>query len=80
MFDKEAFEKERIKIEEKWKKVWTEKNTFVPKIEKERKKFFITVPFPYTNGALHTGHGRTFITADFISRFMKKKGIMSFGL
>ena len=30
--------------------------------------FFVTVPWPYTNGSLHVGHGRTYTLGDIIAR------------
>ena len=58
--------------ESKWQKIWEEKGVFSPK--KGGKKFFITVPYPYTSGALHIGHGRTFTTGDIIARFKRHRG------
>ena len=40
----------------------------------ERDKFFITVPWPYTSGPLHVGHGRTFAIADIIARYKRLRG------
>lgn len=59
-------------IEEKWRKRWEEEHIFEPKIGD--KKYLITVPWPYCNGALHIGHGRTYTTADIIARYKRMKG------
>ncbi|MEM4523478.1 MAG: leucine--tRNA ligase, partial [Archaeoglobaceae archaeon] len=39
-----------------------------------KKKFFITVPYPYLNGNLHAGHTRTFTIGDAYARYMRMKG------
>lgn len=60
------------KIEKKWQKKWKEAKIFEP--ERTGKKYYLTIPFPYTSGAQHIGHGRTFATGDFIARFKRKQG------
>lgn len=64
----------QIEIENKWQKIWEEKKVFEPKIDNSKKKFFITVPYPYGNSALHIGHGRTNTSADIIARYHRLKG------
>ncbi|MGC8585552.1 MAG: leucine--tRNA ligase [Thermoplasmata archaeon] len=59
-------------IERKWQKIWQENRIFEPL--PGGKKFFITVPYPYSNGPLHIGHGRTYTYGDVIARFMRMKG------
>jgi len=43
-----------------------------------REKFYITVAFPYPSGAMHVGHGRTYIVPDVIARFwrMRQKQVL----
>ncbi|MEM0134024.1 MAG: leucine--tRNA ligase [Thermoplasmatales archaeon] len=60
-------------IEEKWRRRWNEENIFEPKTEGA--KFLITVPWPYCNGALHIGHGRTYTIGDIIARYKRMKGL-----
>ncbi len=61
-------------IEDKWQKKWKENKTFEPKIEKNKEKFFTTVPYPYANSVLHIGHGRGYTTPDIYTRFQRLKG------
>ncbi len=61
-------------IESKWQKKWREARLFEPKVEPEREKYFITVPYPYTNGPLHIGHGRTYTIGDIVARYKRLRG------
>lgn len=63
------------KVEQKWQKEWSEDRVFVPNVDRNRKKFFFTVPFPYVNGPMHVGHGRSFTVGDFIVRYKRKLGL-----
>jgi leucyl-tRNA synthetase len=47
---------------------------FEPKVEESKVKYFLTVPYPYTNGPLHIGHGRTYTIGDIIARFKRLTG------
>lgn len=60
--------------EAKWQERWAEARIFEPDIDSSREKFFITVPWPYTNSSLHVGHGRTYTTADIIARYKRLVG------
>lgn len=62
----------KTEIEKKWQKLWKENHIFEP--EMDGKKFFITVPYPYSNGALHVGHGRTYTYGDIIARYKRMQG------
>ncbi|MBR9689369.1 MAG: leucine--tRNA ligase [Candidatus Altiarchaeota archaeon] len=59
--------------EAKWQKKWEKQGVFVPSLD-SKKKFFLTIPYPYTSGALHIGHGRTFTLGDIIARFKRHQG------
>jgi len=39
-----------------------------------RKNSTFTVAFPYPSGAMHVGHGRTYIVPDVIARFWRMRG------
>ena len=40
----------------------------------DHEKFYLTVAFPYPSGAMHVGHGRTYIVPDVIARFWRMRG------
>ncbi len=60
-------------IEEKWQRRWADAKAFEAEIS-SAKKFFFTVPYPYTSGPLHIGHGRTYTLGDIIARFKRLQG------
>ena len=60
-------------MEEKWQRRWEESKLFEAGIE-GKEKFFLTVPYPYTSGPLHIGHGRTYTIGDIIARFKRLQG------
>ena len=60
-------------IEEKWLEKWKDEKVFEPR--PEGKKFLLTVPWPYCNGALHIGHGRTYTIGDIVARYKRMKGL-----
>ena len=59
-------------LEEKWLKKWKDERVFEPK--PDGKKFMLTVPWPYCNGALHIGHGRTYTVGDIVARYRRMAG------
>ncbi len=40
----------------------------------EQEKFYLNVAYPYPSGAMHVGHGRTYIVPDVIARFRRMTG------
>src|SRR5512136_2884825 len=40
----------------------------------EKEKYYLTVAYPYPSGAMHVGHGRTYIVPDVIARFWRMRG------
>ncbi len=60
--------------EKKWQRTWQDSKIFEANPDTERKKFFFTVPYPYTSGTLHVGHGRTYTLGDITARFMRMQG------
>ncbi len=61
-------------IEEKWQDNWKKEKIFESEPD-NRKKFFITIPYPYLNGNLHAGHTRTFTIGDVIARYKRMLGL-----
>ncbi|MHA1627609.1 MAG: class I tRNA ligase family protein, partial [Candidatus Baldrarchaeia archaeon] len=61
-------------IEAKWQKKWEKAKIFEADPDPSKEKFFLTVPYPYTSGALHIGHGRTYTIGDIIARFKRMQG------
>jgi len=37
-------------------------------------KFYLNVAYPYPSGAMHVGHGRTYIVPDVVARFQRMQG------
>ena len=62
------------KIEKKWQKIWDEKEIFNPKVNKNKKKYYVLSMFPYPSGALHMGHVSNYSIGDAISRRMMMAG------
>jgi len=62
------------KIEEKWQRIWEEKRVYEAKVDESKKKFFITVPYPYMSGLLHLGSAYTFTRGDFLARYKRLRG------
>ena len=60
-------------IEGKWIKRWDEQKLFQADAD-DRKKYFVTVAYPYPNSPQHIGHGRTYTLADAHARYMRMKG------
>jgi leucyl-tRNA synthetase len=61
-------------IEDKWRQRWDQQKIFQSDPDSERRKYFITVAYPYPNSPQHIGHGRTYTLADTHARYMRMKG------
>ncbi|MDP9287201.1 MAG: leucine--tRNA ligase [Thermoproteota archaeon] len=61
-------------VEEKWRDRWEEQRIFQADPDFGKKKYFITVAYPYPNSPQHIGHGRTYTLADVHARYMRMKG------
>src|SRR3989344_6130049 len=70
-----TYETQFIKIERKWQEKWEAEKAFEPQISRNKKKLLLTVPYPYTSGPLHIGHGRTYTIADVYTRFQRMQGL-----
>ena len=63
-----------VSIGEKWRLKWTELGLFNSDPDLGRKKYFITVAYPYPNSPQHVGHGRTYTLTDVHARYLRMKG------
>jgi leucyl-tRNA synthetase len=62
------------KIEEKWQKKWENAKIFEADPDPNKKKFFVTFPYPYINGPLTVGHAFTASRVDAYARFKRMQG------
>lgn len=62
-------------IEKKWQKHWEDNKTYKIEIDKNKKKFYSLVEFPYPSGAgVHVGHVKGQTAVDIFSRFKRMNG------
>ncbi len=61
-------------IEKKWQEKWEQAKIFEANPILEKKKIFITSPYPYASGPSHIGHGRSFVNGDIFARYYRAKG------
>ena len=62
------------KIEKKWQKYWDDNKTFLSKIDKKLKKYYVLEMFPYPSGDIHMGHVRNYTLGDLIARYKRANG------
>ncbi len=61
-------------ISTKWQRKWEKEKVFEANPHRTKKKFFITIPYPYISGSLHIGHARVVTEADVYARFQRMIG------
>ncbi len=62
-------------IEKKWQEYWEKNKTFKTEIDKNKKKFYALIEFPYPSGqGLHVGHPRPYTAMDIVSRKRRLEG------
>ena len=63
------------KIEKKWQKKWKDEETFKVTEDKNKKKFYGLVEFPYPSGeGMHVGHIKAYSSIEVISRKRRMEG------
>ncbi|TET64295.1 leucine--tRNA ligase, partial [Candidatus Bathyarchaeota archaeon] len=62
------------KTEGKWQKAWERARIFEADPDPNKKKVFVTFPYPYINGPLHVGHAFTASRVDAYARFKRMQG------
>ena len=61
-------------LEDKWSTEWINQGIFNADPDPNKKKIFITFPFPYMNGSLHLGHAYSAGRLDVLARYYRMKG------
>jgi leucyl-tRNA synthetase len=61
-------------IEEKWQKIWEEKEAFRAEEDEGKEKYYLLEMFPYPSGKIHMGHVRNYSIGDVIGRYKRMQG------
>jgi leucyl-tRNA synthetase len=62
-------------IEQKWQKIWDEKDLYAAKEDYSKPKFYPLVEFPYPSAqGLHVGHPRSYTALDIVARKRRLMG------
>ncbi|MGC9106124.1 MAG: leucine--tRNA ligase [Thermoprotei archaeon] len=61
-------------VARRWQEAWDKAGIFNAEPSQDRKKFFLTAAFPYTNQPLDFYYARLFVTADVYARYLRGKG------
>lgn len=60
--------------ENKWQKVWNDRNCFAVTEESDKPKYYVLEMFPYPSGRIHVGHVRNYTLGDVVARYRNAQG------
>ena len=60
--------------EEKWRKIWEDRETFKVTEDPAKQKYYVLEMFPYPSGRIHVGHVRNYALGDVVARYRRSKG------